>query len=287
MTNSRRLLLLCALGLAGCSRPAQVPSSFDLATSIAATLTFLPTAPATATLPASATSPPSGTPSPTHSPVPSDTPTAGPSPTSTLPPLAADDPRFGLDLNLPDYHDGFGLGSTWGQFAHEGAANTWEDGQLKAVDRLVDPNIWWSATVPDVSAPDFYVEVTAAIGECRGRDSAGLAGRVSGVNLDSGYTLEVSCDGAYRVRRFLAGKVEILRDWTNSEAILRGPNAVNRLGWMARGNSLVAFANGTRLGDALDDTSIASGTFGLFAMARETPGLAVTFDDFALWFVTN
>jgi len=280
-------MLLLALGLAGCSRPARVPSSFDLATSIAATLTHLPTAPATATLPPSSTSPPSGTPSATYSPVPSETPTPGPSPTTTLPPLPADDPRFGLDLNLPDYHDGFGLGSTWGQFSHEGASNTWGDGQLKAVDRLVDPNIWWSATVPDASAPDFYVEVTAAIGECRGRDSSGFAGRVSGVNLDSGYTLEVSCDGAYRVRRFLAGKVEILRDWTNAEAIYRGPNAVNRLGWMARGTSLYAFANGTRLGDALDDASIAAGTFGLFAMARETPGLTVTFDDFALWYVTN
>ena len=105
---------------------------------------------------------------------------------------------------------------------------------MKTVDRLVDPNIWWSATVPDVSPPDFYVEVPAASEECRGRDSAGLAGRVSGVNLDSGYTLEVSCDGAYRVRRFLAGKVEILRDWTNAEAIFRGPNAVNGLGWRAR-----------------------------------------------------
>jgi len=287
MKYSRRVWLLLALGLVGCSRPAQVPSSFDLATSIAATLTYLPTTPATATLPPSPTSPPSGTPSVTHSPVPSETPTPGASPTPTLPPLPADDPRFGLDLNLPDYHDGFELRFTWGELGFEGAVNTWENGQLQAVDRLADPNIWWSATVPDASAANFYAEVTATISECSGRDSSGFVARVSGANLDSGYTLEVSCDGAYRVRRFLAGQVEILRDWTNAEAIHQGPNAVNRLGWMARGSSLYPFANGTRLGDALDDASIAAGTFGLFAMARETPGLTVTFDDFALWFVTN
>jgi hypothetical protein len=287
VNGGRRSLLALALGLAACTRPAPVPSSFDLATSIAATLTSLPTLAPSATLPPSPTGPPSATPSITPSPVPSETPTPGATPTPTLPPLPTDDPRFGLDLNVPGYHDGFEQRFTWGELSSDGAVNTWDSGHLQAVDKLVDPYIWWSATVPDVFAGDFYVEVTATIQACQGRDSSGLAGRVSGANLDGGYALEVSCDGAYRLRRFVGGRVDVLRDWTSAEAIHPGPNAENRLGLLARGTRLYAFANRTRLGEAVEDSSLSAGTFGLYAMARETPGLTVVFDDFALWYVTR
>jgi hypothetical protein len=56
---------------------------------------------------------------------------------------------------------------------------------------------------------------------------------------------------------------------------------------LARGTRLYAFANRTRLGEAVEDSSLSAGTFGLYAMARETPGLTVVFDDFALWYVTR
>lgn len=59
------------------------------------------------------------------------------------------------------------------------------------------------------------------------------------------------------------------------------------MGFLAHGTTLYAFANGTRLGEPLEDTSFAYGTFALYAMARETPGLTVTFDDFALWYVND
>ena len=283
----RAFLLFIPLALAGCSRPAQVPSSFDLATRLAATLTALPSPAASATLPPSPTSPPSATPSVTPSPVPSETPTVGPSPTVTLPPLPPDDPRSGLDLNTPDYHDGFAERFTWGELNYEGAVNSWEDGRLKTVDLLIDPNIWWSATVPGAVAGNLYAEVSASIADCSERDAAGFAVRISGAGLNSGYTLEVSCDGAYRVRKFTEGRVEILRDWTNAEAILQGPDTTNRLGFLARGTDLYAFANGTRLGERISDPSHLAGTFGLFAMARQTPGLTVIFDDFSLWYVAN
>ena len=205
---------------------------------------------------------------------------------ATLPPLPADDPRAGLNLNTPDYHDGFAARFTWGELGNDGAVNTWDEGRLKAVDTLTDAFIWWSTTVPEAAAGNLYAEVTAAIGDCSGRDAAGLAVRVGGANLNSGYTLEVSCDGAYRVRKFTEGRVETLGDWTNAEAIIQGPNATNRLGFLARGTTLYAFANSTRLGEAISDSSYLAGTFGLFAVARQTPGLTVHFDDFSLWHVT-
>ncbi|HET7010232.1 MAG TPA: hypothetical protein VFI11_05605 [Anaerolineales bacterium] len=282
--RARWLALLAGWTLAGCSRPAEMPSSFDLATRLAASLTALPSPLATATLPPSQTAPPSATPSVTPSPVPSDTPTTGPSPTETLPALPPDDPRTGLDLRTPDYRDGFAARFTWGEQAHAGAVTTWEDERLKAVDTLADANAWWTTTGPNAVAADFYAEITASMGACSGRDAAGFAVRV---DLSSGYALEVSCDGAYRVRKFTTGFVDVLRDWTSAEAIVQGPEAVNRLGFMAQGANLYVFANNLRLGEVIKDTSRFAGSFGLYAMAFDTPGLAVYFDDFELWYVTN
>jgi hypothetical protein len=206
----------------------------------------------------------------------------------TVPPLATDDPRNGLGLNLadPDYSDGFTQRFTWGEIADAGAVNTWEDGRLKTSDLLTDGFIWWSGTLPDAAAGDFFAEVSAESSACSGKDAAGFAGRIGGVNFNSGYTLEVACDGTYRMRKFSEGAVTVLRDWTASEAIVQGPNAANRLGLLARGDQITPFANGVALGPAVQDAGFAYGTFGVYAMARETPGVVVEFDDFALWYVT-
>jgi hypothetical protein len=285
MTRRTLAFVLLMFGAAACNRQAASLPASALQTGVAATLTAAPP------LPATRTSPPSATPSstalpPTPSAIPSET--AGPTPTVTVPPLPTDDPRYALGLNLavPAYTDEFAERHTWGELSFEGAVNLWEDGRLKAADLLTDPNIWWSGTLPDAGAGDFFAEVTAEIQDCSGQDSAGFAGRIGGVNFDSGYTLEVSCDGNYRMRKFSEGAVTVLRDWTAAEAILQGPDAANRLGLLAQGDRITPFANGVALGPAVQDAGLSYGTFGLFAMARETPGVAVYFDDFALWYVT-
>ena len=285
MTRRSPVMFLLAIGAAACNRQAAAPPASVPQTGVAATLTAAPP------LPATRTSPPSATPSltplpPTASPIPTETP--GSTPTVTVPPLATDDPRYAMGLNLaaPDYTDEFGQRLTWGELSFEGAVNLWEDGRLKASDLLADPNVWWSGSTPDAAAGNFFAEVTAQTQTCAGKDSAGFAGRINGAGLDSGYTLEVACDGTYRVRKFSEGAVTVLRDWTASEAIVQGPDAANRLGLLARGDQITPFANGVALGPAIQDASFAYGTFGVFAMARETPGVVVVYDDFALWYVT-
>lgn len=288
MTRRGSALLLLAIWAAACNRQAAALPASVLQTGVAATLTAAPPLPATRTSPPSAT--PTFTPSPvptaTASPIPSGTP--GATATITVAPLAADDPRNGLGLNLavPDYGDGFAQRYTWGELADPGAVNTWEDGRLKTSDLLADGFVWWSGTLPDAAAGDSFAEVTAAIQACAGKDAAGFAGRIGGVNFNSGYTLEVACDGTYRMRKFSEGAVTVLRDWTASEAIIKGPDATNRLGLLAHGSQITPFANGVALGSAVQDASFPYGTFGLYAMARETPGVVVVYDDFALWYVT-
>jgi hypothetical protein len=277
---ARRLLAAAlALGLAACNRSAggQPPAEAAL-TSVGATLTAAPTLPSaqTRTPPPRATTIPS--PSSTASPIP----TEGPNPSTPTPSLAPDDPRSGIDLGSPDYRDDFNNDLTWVGPDFAGASNRIQGGRLLAIDHYPDDFIWWSTTVPDVDSGDLYAEITAEVGDCSSRDSYGMAVRVTAPSFNSGYAAEFSCDGAYRIRRFLAGSVQTLLDWTSGAAIHAGPDAVNRMGILVRAGNLHVVANGTVLGH-LSGAIFDVGTFGLFASSEETVDLTVYFDDFALW----
>jgi len=269
------LILCVALALAGCTRPAPITPPPEVAQQTlsprAADLTFTP--------------PPSATPIRTP-PTPAPTqPLQEATPSPTPPPLATDDPRFGLNLTAPDYQDPFASDLTWVGPNFEGAANIWEDGHLRATDYLADTFIWWSTTIPDIEAGNIYVEVTAQPQSCSGKDSYGLAIRVDPVERNSGYILEFACDGSFRIRKLFAGSIRTLLDWQSSESIWPGGGETNTMGLLARGPRLVAFANGEMLAE-IEDTSFTSGNYGLFANAANTPGFTVLFDDFRLWYLS-
>jgi len=249
----------------------------SIGTAVASTLTAQPTL---TTLP-TATLVLSSTPNLPPTPTASNTPTPGPSPTATFPPLPSGDPRTGLNLSSPDYVDNFNLSTTWGGPYNEAAANLIKDGYLEAIDYLADGYAWWSTTLPE--GRDIYVETTAEFFICSGKDSAGLGLRISGQPFDRGYTVEVSCDGHYRVRKFSPSAVSSLIEWTFSQEIIQGPNASNVIGFVARGNELHISINGSIV-DSTEDFSYSSGTFALFANALETPGMTVHFDEFKLWY---
>lgn len=276
-------LFLFTTTLAACNRPAQAPDVDVLATSVAATLTAEP-------LPLQPTTTPSVTGLPTTTLIPSGTPEATEVPTATgtaaatVPPLDAADPRFGLDLANPDIQDDFSQRFTWFEFDDpETATIVWEDDRLRATDNLTDAFLWWSTTA--LFAGDSYVQVTAEIGECSGNDAYGLAARVGGANYDQGYTLEVACDGTYRMRRFISEQAPaLLVNWTASELINSGSNATNVIGLVASGSELYPVFNGEpAVSTPIQDSAYDSGFFSLFPSAGQTDGLTVYFDDFQLW----
>ncbi len=235
-------------------------------------------------LPPSGTPPPSATPSTTPSLTPSATATEGPTPTATIPPLPTSDPRYGLNLAAPSYTDGFNSHVTWAGPNFEGALNMIVDGNLVAEDRLADGFFWWSTTVPDIEAGNVYVEITAQPGECAEKDSYGLALRVDSINRNSGYALEFSCDGAYRMRKLFAGRVDTLIEWTDSNEINDGPNSSNQMGLLADGTRIALYANGELL-ETIEDPTFYSGNYALYSNAETTPGFTVAFDDFMLWYI--
>jgi len=232
----------------------------------------------------SSTAPPSATNITTPTAISTLTPTPGLTITPTPPPLSPDDPRYGLNLAAPHYWDDFSSNLTWVGPNFDGAMNVWEDGRLRATDFLADKFLWWSTTIPDVDAGDLYVEVTAEVGECSGKDAIGLAVRVDPDHRNSGYTLEFSCDGSYRIRKLVAGTIQTLLEWTSSDSILSGSDTTNVLGFLARGTTLTVFANGEVL-SSIEASAFFKGNFGLFTDAASTPGLTVYFDDFKLWYI--
>ncbi len=160
-----------------------------------------------------------------------------------------------------------------------------EDQKLRTTDRRADTLITWSTS--GETGGDVYVEVSAEIAACSGKDAAGLAIRIGNANYDRGYALEVSCDGQYRIRKFISFNTvpAILLDWTASDAIRPGPNASNRLALLARGSTIQALVNGEALGQ-VEDPDFIFGNFGLYTDAVDTPDLTVLWDDFSLWRLT-
>jgi hypothetical protein len=276
---SIKCVFLLGITVAACTRPAEELPPDKLSTMVASTLTAAPT------LPPSATPPPSATAIPIPSSTPTETATQGPTATPPPPELPLDDPRYGLNIAAPQYFDDFSSHLTWFGPNFDGAVNVWDEDRMRATDNLADLNIWWSTTIRDVDAGNLYAEVAAEIGDCAGKDGYGFSVRVSGELRNSGYTLEFSCDGNYRIRKFSAGSVQTLVGWTASEAILVAPNSINRMAILADGNTLHAFANGELLTQT-EDSDFTFGTFGLFASAVDTPGLTVYFDNFSLWYLT-
>ncbi|UCF60264.1 MAG: hypothetical protein JSV37_10915 [Anaerolineaceae bacterium] len=274
------LTLLTSLTLAACTRPAKEPPLDRTATMEAATLA------AETALPASRTPPPSASPIITPSAISSETPPPSEGPSPTAPELEPDDPRYGLNLASPDYHDNFSSQTTWSGPNFAGAVNMWDDGRHSATDNFADQYIWWSTTKDELDTDNLYAEITVEMGDCSGKDGYGFAVRVSGEMRNSGYTLEFACDGSYRLRKLIAGSVATLIDWTPSEIIQRGPDSVNRMGFLADGNQLNIFANGEVL-DQVEDSDLISGNFGLYANAANTPGLTVYFDNFSLWYLES
>jgi hypothetical protein len=261
---------------AGCGIVNISPPLDEQGTSAAATFSAQPPGSPTPTLPPSATAviTPSSTPAPS--------PTIAPSASPTNTELPPDDPRRGLELSAPHHIDTFDIRFRWGEPHSKTATIYLEDGRLHAVDHQPDPYVAWSRN--DLTAGNFYAEVSAEVGPCEGRDGYGLAVRINGQEANNAYSLEFSCSGEYRVRVFRGGGVETLIDWSPSDSIKKGPTEKNRMGFLAKGSDLYAFANGMPLGQTRS-TLFYSGTFGLFASAAQSNDVSVDFDDFAVWFL--
>jgi hypothetical protein len=285
MAESRRIPTIILLALlclsAACTRVAPTLSYEDrVATMVAGTLAVLP--PSSTGSPTDSGEPPAGSATPSSEPT--ATVTSTPTVTPTVTPGPAD-PRVGLNLSNPDYTDDFSVPGRWyNGYEDAGVRLVYEGQAFAATDKLTDYIIFYSGSVR--TDQNSYAEIDMTIGSCTGRDAGGMAVRVGGADYDKSYVFEVSCNGQYRLRKFLNFSTVplVLRNWTYSDAINQGSSATNRLGVYADGDELYLFVNGVLLTEnPIEDNEYSQGRYGIFASAAETLNLKVLFDNFAVW----
>ncbi|MCJ7824617.1 MAG: serine/threonine protein kinase [Anaerolineales bacterium] len=210
------------------------------------------------------------------------------SPTEPTPePTPEEDARANLDLDNPDYTDPFEISNGWTQYDVEGSgAYRVEGGELFGVDYVPEEKFtYWS--ILNRQSGNVYAEVSATNGDCIGKDSVGIVIRIDEEKGSSGYALEVSCDGSWRVRLHRESKSpRMLSNWSSSAAIHTGAGATNRLGVLGYRDRFYVFINDQPVSLVFDpEYSRSFGSFALYVRASHTFNLGATFDDFSYWHI--
>ncbi len=99
---------------------------------------------------------------------------------------------------------------------------------------------------------------------------------------DNYYLYTVDFGGTYMLERRYEGDWRSLIDFTESTAIHTGEGASNRLGVLAKGETIVLLVNDTILA-TVADKAIPQGFIGLGIGTRQDYGLSVAFDQLDLW----
>jgi len=168
---------------------------------------------------------------------------------------------------------------TWGGGSLQGAEGTVEEGVYRLTVTAPEGFFWTTAgrTFGDAV---YQVEATHAAGPV---DNG--FGMIFRADLEAGafYLLEISSDGFVWLGRCDDGCAQMTTlvgvGWFYSDAVRRGPGAVNRLRVEAVGPELRFFVNGVEVGSARD-AALGEGDVGLFVETRGEGGVGVTFDNF-------
>jgi hypothetical protein len=128
----------------------------------------------------------------------------------------------------------------------------------------------------DQTFKDFYAEVLAAPSICREGDEYGLLLRVS-PSIDF-YRFSLTCQGQYRLDKFLNGAASSPQPLTLSGAVPPGAPSQSRLGVWAKGKEMRFYVNGEYL-FTLNDGSLQQGALGVFARAAGENVVTVTFSE--------
>ena len=144
----------------------------------------------------------------------------------------------------------------------------------------VQPGVYLVSMRHDLTARDFYAELTARPSLCRGDDSYGILVRKAGQSF---YRFSLSCSGQILAERIRGGvKLQL------QEPILSGdaprPPAEARIGIWAVGGEMRLFLNG-RFQFSVNEGTLPSGELGVFVKSAGNDPVSVTFSDFKVYSV--
>jgi hypothetical protein len=176
------------------------------------------------------------------------------------------------------FHDEFTLGqmADW-QFEGDAQGRTTIVNEQLMVE-LNAPNLMQFSSLQEQSFADFILQVEV-------RQLAGDPGNTYGVlfrmqDAAQFYRFELTGDGLYMVERRNADGTwtRFVDDWTESPAIARGINALNRIRVEAIGSNFSLYVN-DQLVHQFVDSAYASGTIGLDAGTFVQPHTQALFDN--------
>ncbi len=172
----------------------------------------------------------------------------------------------------------------------QGADDWYDDGDIYRYDatggnfrlRIRKPNsLHWIRydKSTELALADYLVEVVALPVPLRSSGSYGLIFRFQD---DNNYYLFALSGRYYSLQAYVQGQWSFLVDWTESPAIEARWDMPNRLGVLARGSQIVLLINDQIVAVVADD-AIPTGGVGLAAYTFESGVMEVTFDDLAIW----
>ncbi len=194
---------------------------------------------------------------------------------ATVPPSVA--VPVGQLLLYDDFADNHhGWWSTSGSAAKGTLKNaTIQAGEYRMVSHRQDNK--WRVTCEDCGPfADVYYEATARLVKGPKDYGYGLALR-GDRGMDEMYLFLVSEAGAFKIARVVDGEYSSLTDWKTS-ALIR-PGSTNRLGVLARGNSLEFFINGQSAVQTTND-ALSNGYVGFTV---ETSEMEIAFSQVRVW----
>jgi hypothetical protein len=220
------------------------------------------------------------------------TPTAEATPESDATPQPTLDPELIQTViepirgNTPDYTDDFRRASDrWPTVEDDDGAIAFANRGLNIQINTPNAARWTSnQEIADLNPGDVLVEADT-VREAGAFDATyGLLVRF--VDNDNYYYFGVSNAGTYSFWRVVAGEWTKLIEWTTTDALDTEAGATNRLGVLAQGDRFLLLVNDTPLAQATDD-ALAAGGVGVYAGVYAEAGLDVTFDNLAVWVLSE
>ncbi len=166
--------------------------------------------------------------------------------------------------------DTFTQRSFWDTATSDQASAEIEDNRLNL---SVKSGIYMISLRQELVVNDFYAEITARPGLCRGDDSYGFLVRANAVAY---YRFSLSCTGTVSAERISVGTRQILQEPLPSGDVPPGAPGEVRIGVWASGTEMRLFLNG-RYQFTITDSNYASGTVGVFVNSAGNNAAVVSF----------
>ena len=174
----------------------------------------------------------------------------------------------------PEMRPGLGETTLTDDFSDPSLWDTATSGQASAevvgnrLNLSVESKIYMISLRHDLTASDYYAEITARPGLCRDNDSYGLLVRA---NATAYFRFSLSCNGAAYAERIGVGTKELLHKPIQSSDVPAGAPGEVRIGVWIVGTEMRLFLNG-RYQFSVNNSNYPRGTIGVFVnSAGETP----------------